>query len=254
MLVINLVADVFSLVHKRIKLSPTCWLCMRNNVGCGNCATSCSLLVEDKNGKLYIKFGLLLFNANVAKNFDFLKHFTHSWFWQWQSLTMDSFIRWISLHGCWRTRSRLEKSIYIYIWIFFLGKKEKRNKNLNYRRWTSNHVFGMQLLLYKLFWPHGEGYKQKLSNMCGCKLDRTRWLDKTNTPSPVRTSNFLTLEVLTGFAGWRSYRFRMCDLSTLLHHKKLQGRPHQVRKRQGKQYNLVLGKVIWNHAQHKLTD
>jgi hypothetical protein len=94
---------------------------------CGNGVTSPSLLVEVKNGKLYIKFGLLLFNANVAKNSNFLKHFTHSWFWQWQSLTMDSFIRSISLHGCWSTRNRLEKSIYIYIWIFFLGEK-KTNK------------------------------------------------------------------------------------------------------------------------------
>jgi hypothetical protein len=136
-------------------------------------------------------------------------------------------------------------SKYIYE---YSSWEKKIKKNLNYQRRTSNHVFGMQLLLYKLFWPHGEGHEQELLNMCGCKLDRTRWLDKTNTPSPIRTSNLLTLEVLTGFAGWRSYSFTMCDLSTLLHHKKLQGRPHQVRKRQGKQYNSVLGKVILNQC------
>lgn len=127
MLVINLVVDVFSLEHKHIKLLPTCWLCMRNNVGILLQVVPYLLKIRMEN---YIKFGLLLFNPNVAENSHFLKDFIHSWFWQWQSLTMDSFIRCISLHGCWRTMSQLEKSIYIYIWIFFLGKKKQLKSQL----------------------------------------------------------------------------------------------------------------------------
>jgi hypothetical protein len=53
---------------------------------------------------------------------------------------------------------KISLSLSIYIFEYSSWEK-KAKKNLNYRRWTSNHVFGMQLL-YKLFWPHGEGHEQ----------------------------------------------------------------------------------------------